>query len=154
MQADNSHHLIAAAQRRATATRRRALVALQRMDNAGQSISFDALAREAKVSRSWLYTQPDLRAEVERLRDRRDPSSADRRVPDRQRASAASLRQRLEIATQRHRGLEAENRQLREALAIALGEQRAAAIIGSLRDTPKRKSHTPSDHADGPCRRH
>ena len=50
MQADNSHHLIAAAQRRATATRRRALAALQRMDNAGQSISFDALAREALLT--------------------------------------------------------------------------------------------------------
>lgn len=131
MQANNSHHLIAAAQRRATATRRRALAALKRMDNAGQSISFDALAREAKVSRSWLYTQPDLRAEVERLRDRPDPSPAHRRVPDRQRASDASLRQRLEIATQRNRQLEAENSQLREALSVALGEQRAAAIIGS-----------------------
>lgn len=142
MRADNSHHIIAAARRRATATRRRAVAALRRMDNAGQSISFDALAREAKVSRSWLYAQPDLRAEVERLRDRRNPSPADRRVPDRQRASDASLRQRLEITTQRNRELEAENRQLREALAIALGEQRATAIIGSLHDTPKRKSRT------------
>ena len=143
MQADNSHHLIAAAQRRATATRRRALAALQRMDNAGQSISFDALAREAKVSRSWLYTQPDLRAEVERLRDRPDPSSAHRRVPDRQRASDASLRQRLEIATQRNRQLEAENRQLREALSVALGEQRAAAIIGSTPRHAEKKNSYP-----------
>lgn len=52
MRADNSHHIVAAARRRATATRRRATAALRRMDNAGQPISFDALAREAKVSRS------------------------------------------------------------------------------------------------------
>jgi hypothetical protein len=26
------------------------------------------VARKAQVSRSWLYTQPDIRAEIERLR--------------------------------------------------------------------------------------
>ena len=39
----------------------------------GMPITFDAVAREAQVSRSWLYNQPDLRAEVERLRARRQP---------------------------------------------------------------------------------
>jgi transposase len=110
------------------------------MDNAGQRISFDALAREAKVSRSWLYNQPDLRAEIERLRERRNPSPAVRPVPDRQRASEASLRRRLEVATQRNSQLEAENKQLRAALAIALGEQRAAAVIGSTRHAEKQIS--------------
>ncbi|MFC9355216.1 DUF6262 family protein [Rhodococcus sp. NPDC057014] len=147
MRVDNSHHIIAAARRRATATRRRAAAALRRMDNDGQPISFDALAREAKVSRSWLYSQPDLRAEVERLRDRRIPSPAARQVPDRQRASVPSLRRRLEVATQRNRELEIENQQLREALAIALGEQRASAIVGRPRDTPRSKSQT----IIGPC---
>lgn len=140
MQADNSHHIVAAARRRATATRRRAIAALRRMDNAGQAISFDAVAREAQVSRSWLYNQPDLRAEIERLRARRQPAPAGQRLPDRQRASDTSLRQRLEIMTDRNRQLEAENRQLRETLAVALGEQRAASIVGRPSDTPRKKS--------------
>ncbi|MGB8503517.1 DUF6262 family protein [Mycobacterium sp.] len=147
MRADNSHHIVAAARRRATATRRRAAATLRRMDNAGQPISFDAVSREAKVSRSWLYNQPDLRTEIERLRDKRSPSPAVRPVPDRQRASDASLRRRLEIATQRSRELEAENQQLREALALALGEQRTAAIVDNSHDTPKRKSRA----VIGPC---
>jgi hypothetical protein len=147
MRADNSHHIISAARRRATATRRRAVAALRRMDNAGQSISFDAVAREANVSRSWLYAQPDLRAEVERLRDRRSPSPTDRRVPDRQRASEASLRERLEVMTERNRQLEIENRQLRAALAVALGEQRTASIVGRPGDTPRKKSQP----VIGPC---
>lgn len=54
------------------------------------------------------------------------------RLPDRQRASDASLRRRLEVATERNRQLEAENRHLREALAVALGEQRAASVVGQL----------------------
>ncbi len=130
MRADNSAHVIAAARRRSAATRRRAAAALRRLDAAGQPISFDALAREAQVSRSWLYAQPDLRAEVERLRDQRRPR-AQQRIPGRQRATEASLQCRLELATERVRQLEADNRRLRDALAEALGERR--------RDTPRQR---------------
>ncbi|MFE9883203.1 DUF6262 family protein [Streptomyces sp. NPDC005784] len=130
MPADNSHLIIAAARRRAAATRRRAASALRRMDATGSVITFEAVAREAGVSRSWLYDQPDLRAEIERLRARHRPVPAARPVPDRQRASEASLLRRLEAATERNRQLEAENRELRQSLALALGEQRTADIRG------------------------
>ena len=130
MPADNSAHLIAAARRRSAATRRRATAALRRLDAAGQPISFDALACEAQVSRSWLYTQPDLRADIERLRNQQRPR-AQQRIPDRQRATEASLQCRLELATGRVRQLEADNRRLRNALAEALGERR--------RDTPRQR---------------
>lgn len=139
MRADNSHHVIAAAHRRAAATHKRAVAALHRMDTAGLQITFDALAREARVSRSWLYKQPDLRAEIERLRTRQAAGSPSRPIPDRQRASDPSLRQRLELATTRIRQLETTNKQLRYALAQALGERRAAEILGSRHDTPRRQ---------------
>ena len=61
--------------------------------------------------------------------------------------SDTSLRRRLEVATERNRQLETENRHLREALAVALGEQRAASIVGQLGDTPTRKSQP----VIGPC---
>ncbi len=147
MRADNSHHITAAARRRAAATRKRAVSALRRRDKAGLPITFDALAREARVSRSWLYNQPDLRAEVERLRARQRPVASSPPVPNRQRTSDGSLLRRLEAATTRIRQLEAENQQLREALALALGERRAADVRGSSRDTPKRKSAA----IIGPC---
>lgn len=133
MRSDNSHHVIAAARQRSQATRRRAVTALRRLDTAGTTINFDAVAREAKVSRSWLYNQPDLRAEIERLRSRQ--GSVTRSIPDRQRATDASLRQRLQVATDRVRQLEADNNRLRRALAEALGERRA----DPLRDTPKQQ---------------
>jgi hypothetical protein len=137
--ADNSHFIIAAARRRAAATHKRAVSTLRRMDKAGLPITFDAVAREAG-SRSWLYNQPDLRTEIERLRARRQPSTPHAPVPDRQRASEPSLLQRLAAATERIKHLESENRQLREALAHALGQQRTNAIHGDRRDTPTRKS--------------
>lgn len=125
MRADNSLHVIEAARRRAAGTRKRAVAALRRMDSTGAPVTYDAVAREARVSRSWLYKQPDLRAEIDRLRSRQQPASG-RKIPARQRASDASLLRRLEVATARIRALEADNRQLREALAAAIGERRAS----------------------------
>jgi hypothetical protein len=139
MRADNSHHVIAAAQRRAEQTRERAIAALRRMDATGQRITFETVAKQAQVSRSWLYSQEDLRAEIERLRDRHPATPSAPVPPQRQRASDPSLLRRLEAATARIRRLEADNQQLRDALARALGERRAAEVLGqaSSRDTPK-----------------
>lgn len=138
MRADNSHHLIAAARERAEQTRTRALRALRRLDETGVAVTFDAVAREAGVSRSWLYGQADLRAEIEALRTRTRPSSPAPMTPQRQRASDESLLRRLEVATARLRQLEEDNQQLREALAEALGAARTARVTGttSHRDTP------------------
>jgi len=140
MRADNSRHVVAAARRRAGQTRQRAVAALRRMDAAGQRITFDAVAREAGVSRSWLYAQDDLRAQIERLRQRHPTPSPAPTPPQRQRASDPSLLRRLEAATARIRRLEADNQQLRDALARALGEQRASDVLGQHggRDTPSR----------------
>lgn len=148
MRADNSHHVLAAARRRAEQTRARAIAALRRMDTTGQRINFHAVAHEAGVSRSWLYTQDDLRAEIEQIRQRRPPASS-APPPQRQRASDPSLLRRLEAATARIRRLEADNQQLRDALARALGERRAADVLGqtSDRDTPKEHS----SKLIGPC---
>src|SRR5260221_174728 len=104
VRADNTHHLVAAAQRRSQAAQRRTGSALRRMNNTGIRITFDSVAREAHVSRSWLYTQPDVRAEIERLRT--SPPTARPHVPAHQRATDASLQQRLNIAVERSRQLE------------------------------------------------
>lgn len=127
MRADNSAHVIAAARRRSDDARRRAVTALRSLDASGQPVTFSTVAAAAGVSRSWLYAQDDLREQVERLRARQQ-APASPPVPDRQRATPASLLRRLEAATSRIRLLESENRQLRDALERALGEQRAAAI--------------------------
>src|ERR1700719_558900 len=73
MQVDNSHHVIAAARRRSEGTRRRAVTALRHLDTTGTPVTFDAVTKQARVSRSWLYNQPDLRVEIERLRQRQQP---------------------------------------------------------------------------------
>lgn len=56
------------------------------------------------MSRSWLYIQPGIRAEVERLRDlgRQTPETS---VPARQRTTDTSLLRQLEAANARNREL-------------------------------------------------
>src|SRR5664280_1747410 len=76
MRADNSRHLTTAARQRAEQTRARAVRALRRLDETGKSITFEAVAAEAGVSRSWLYSQQDIRAEIQALRTRQQPSPA------------------------------------------------------------------------------
>ncbi len=128
MPPDNSAHLVASARQRHELARAKTIKALRELDTAGAPVTFDSVARAANVSRSWLYTQPDLRAEIERLRalDRRALSPA--AAPARQRGTEASLAQRLEIALARNRDLAAENRKLRDQLAHALGQLRAARV--------------------------
>ena len=139
MRSDNSQHLVAAARKRAAQTRRRAITALRRIaDNPG-AISFDSVASEAGVSRSWLYAQPDLRAQIEQLRARNHQRPVTAAPPERQRATDTSLLRRLEAAADRIRRLEQDNQQLRAALAQALGEHRQATLTGHRalgRDTP------------------
>ncbi|WP_307790505.1 DUF6262 family protein [Streptomyces actuosus] len=103
----------------------RPVQALRSLDAAGEPVTFEHVAKRAGVSRSWLFAQPDLRAEIERLRavQGRYPASP---IPARQRTTDASLLRRLEAADARIRRLTEEDQRLREQLARALGEQRTA----------------------------
>ena len=97
MRADNSRHLATTARQRHEHTRAKAIAAMHELDRAGAVLTFESVALHAGVSRSWIYTQTDIKDEIRRLRDlnRRQPSTP---IPAPQRASDDSLRQRLEIA--------------------------------------------------------
>ncbi len=72
----NTIGIIAAARQRRELTRAKAIRALRELDHAGTPITFAAVAQQGGVSTSWLYTQSDIRQQIERLRDatRRAPS--------------------------------------------------------------------------------
>lgn len=122
MSADNAARLAAAARQRHELTRSKAVRALRELDHAGAAVNLQVVARQARISRSWLYAQPDLRADIERLREatRRSPASA---IPAAQRTSDASLLTRLQAANDNNRLLAQENKRLRRQLAHALGDQ-------------------------------
>lgn len=118
-----SSPLAAAAHARAQDTRRRAEEALRQLDKHGRPITFAAVADAASVSRSWLYRQTDIRAEIDRLRAA--PGAGV--LPSAQRASAESARRQREALFDQIQRLKAENRQLREEVARMFGQQRASA---------------------------
>jgi len=124
MRADNSAALIEAARRRHDAALARAADALRRIDQAGTPVSFQAVAIEAAVSRSWLYRQPALRTEIERLRAEHGHSQF--LLPARLRASDESVRARREALEAEIVRLTEENRWLTRQAELLLGERRAA----------------------------
>jgi hypothetical protein len=77
MHADNTAHLITAASQRHELTRSKAIRAVRELDAAGTTVTFESVARAAGVSRSWLFTQPDIRDEVLRLRNLGRPRTWD-----------------------------------------------------------------------------
>lgn len=123
MHADNSHHLIAAAKRRHEETRAKAIQVLRDLDREGGPVTFQIVAQKAGVSRSWLYTQDDICAEIQRLRNLHWGAVAP--LPASQRSTDASLRRRLEVANARVRDLTSQNQRLRQQLEHALGRLRA-----------------------------
>ena len=125
MRPDPATPLAVAAARRHELTRARAIQALRELDRAGAPVTFAAVAAAARISRSWLYTQPDIRDQIQRLRTStsRAPGTP---VPIGQRSTDASLHTRLTAALQRNQALADENARLRRQLARALGDQRSA----------------------------
>ena len=118
--------LAAAAARRHQLTRARAIQALRELDRAGSPVTFASVAGAAGISRSWLYTQPDISDQIRRLRGKTDGVGSAGAIPAGQQATGASLRARLATSLQRNQQLAEENARLRRQLARALGEQRSS----------------------------
>ena len=118
-----------AARTRHETTLNRAENAVQRLVKRGEAITYRRVAETAGVSRSWLYRQPALRREIDRLR----ASTANRpgRLPAAERATVDSLRQQLRTYREETTRLRSENQELRDQLARHLGAARAAAVTRS-----------------------
>lgn len=118
MRADNTAYLAASAKERSDATMARALAAIESVERTRVPVTLSGLARSAGVSRAWIYAQPGLRARLQPLLT--SSPSVGSSIPVTQRASDASLRNRLELALRRNRDLARENAQLRSDLENAL----------------------------------
>jgi uncharacterized protein DUF6262 len=115
-----------AAARRHELTRSKAIQALRELDRDGTPVTFAGVAQAAGVSRSWLYTQPDISDQIRRLREKTDGAGSAGAIPAGQRATDASLRARLTAALDRSQQLADDNARLRRQLARALGDQRSS----------------------------
>ena len=111
---------LAAYQRQRSAQRRSAvLAAIARLDRANEPVTVAGVAALAGVDRSYIYSQPDLLAEIRRRRTAGPVKLA--RRPAAERSTMASLQARLASAHEEIARLRAENRRLHERLGVALG---------------------------------
>lgn len=118
----NTTGLVEAAGRRSERAAERARKAIRRLGLTGEPISFQSVAREAGVSRQFLYTVDPLRGEIERLRSEHHERGE---VALPQRASDASLKARNQTLLDENSRLREELAGLREELVGAWGELRA-----------------------------
>ena len=126
MNSERASILRAAAAVRSADAAERARHALVELDQRGETITFVRVAAHANVSRQFLYGHPNLRAEIERLRNKSQPAAAG--LPTRERASDDSNRVRLRAALDEHKRLRDEIAALREQLAHAHGRVRELEI--------------------------
>jgi hypothetical protein len=120
--ADNTRHLVRATAERHQATLKRAADAITDLENTHQPVNFSSVAAAAGVSRASLYRNPGIRDLISRIRSGPSPSATTRAA---QRATAESLRARLDTARAEIARLRTENTTLRDQAARHLGEQRA-----------------------------
>lgn len=121
---DRVERLREAAQARHDATLGRARNTLASMTRRGTPVTFRRVAEAAGVSRSWLYRQPELREQINRLRhtSRSRPGP----LPTAERATVDSLRQQVHTYRGEINRLRTENHELREQLARRLDADRAS----------------------------
>ena len=117
---DPATALAEATRRRSQHAREQAEQAITAASRTRNQVSVAGIATTAGVSRSWLYTQPDLITAIRALRGRQP--TAERTGP--QPASTASLQTRLDAALARIKQLRADNGDLTRQLETAFGEIR------------------------------
>jgi Family of unknown function (DUF6262) len=100
----------------------RARRAVRELHRRGGEVNFAAVATITNVSRQFLYTNPDLREKIDRLRGEQRTILS--RTAVEERASDASIRTRLRAALDDNQRLREENARLREELAVAHGTVR------------------------------
>jgi hypothetical protein len=122
---DNSSALKQSRRQDSQAKRRKATEALQAMIDAGEPITFPAVARRAGVSVSLLYADKQLSARLSQARSRQRYAGQDRawQLPVRSLISEQSLRADLANAKDHIHRLHQELAVLRDRLAHQLGAQ-------------------------------
>ena len=126
---DNSQVLKRSRRQDSRAKRRRASETLEAMIEAGESVTFPAVARRAGVSVSLLYADSELATRLSEARSRQREAGLERawRLPTRSLVGEQGLRADLANANDRARRLSEEVAVLREELARQLGAQSDAA---------------------------
>ena len=101
----------------------RAESALQRLLKENRTVNFDTVAKEANVSRTWLYQQADIRQRIENLREQQVSTTTKRQESSKASHNNGTTSELQEISAlqQRIKKLETENLVLKNHLEVVYG---------------------------------
>ena len=117
----NTAGLVAHAHQRKEEKRKRVDDAITRLLREHQAINFNTVAKEAEVSKAYLYTQPLFRDRIEALRQQQQEQRIREKVT-RPIGKTDAAKDLVILAKERRiKELEEENRKLKQQLKAALG---------------------------------
>ena len=135
----NTEGIKAAAQKKRDEAFARAEAAIKQLLREKRPINFETIAEVAKVTRAWLYKQPELRSRIETLRGQQKPK---KQVPLELRASDKSKDALITELRKQNKELRAKIQQLNNEIEIvhgrALGMEDSQ---GRLTELEKQNSH-------------
>jgi hypothetical protein len=118
----NTSGLAAHAKQRSEDKQKRVDEAITRLLQEQQAINFNSVAKAAAVSKAYLYSQPLLRERIEAFRQQETEKAVRERVARTVGKTDASKDLVILAKDRRIKELEAENRQLKKQLQVALGK--------------------------------
>lgn len=116
----NTDGLKDAAQKKRLEALARTESAIKQLLRQGQPITFEAVAQLAKVTRSWLYKQPELKERISYLRNQGLPQKVERQRSSEDSKAAIILTLRRQVKELRQEK-ELLNQQLEVAYGLAIG---------------------------------
>jgi hypothetical protein len=93
---------------------------LKRLVLEGMTVNFNVVSKESGISKSWLYSNEDIRARIEDIRDKQKMSPKQVKKSSTQR-SEASKDNIITMLKERIKQLESENKKLHKQLEITYG---------------------------------
>ena len=119
----NTSGMVAHAHRRREEKRKRVDETIAQLLREQQTITFQSVAKAAGVSKAYLYSQSDLRERIEALRQQAIEQAVRERAARPAPGKTDGSRDLVILAKDRRiKELEAENRQLKKQLQVALGK--------------------------------
>lgn len=92
---------------------------IQQLIKEKRTINFNTVATASGVSKAYLYKEPDIKARIEKLRQK---YTGPKKLPVKQRASDGSKNAIIQTLRERIKKLEAENRELRRQNEVSGGQ--------------------------------
>ena len=117
-QVRNTTEIVRLAKQKSQKTREKVDKAISKFSIEGKAINFNSIAKEAKVSKSWLYKEQDIRQRIESLRKRQITSI----IVSKSEKSSRSEGVLVKTLKTRVKELEEENKKLKNQIQKLYGE--------------------------------